>query len=141
MTMAQRKRRITAEDPERGSITLPLIILVVALILFMGLVVDGSGKVQAAERASQVAQSAARFATNSLTGEAIATGTVQLNRPAAVAAAQGQLAAAGLTGNVTATDNTVTVTTSVTYNTVFLGLIGIETLSGEGTGSARLIDG
>jgi len=126
---------------ERGNITLPLLILVVAFMLFIGLVVDGSGKLQASERANQVAQSAARAAASSLTGEAIATGTLQLNAFQAQNVAQNYLTSEGLTGTVTVTGDTVTVTSRAEYNTIFLGIIGISTLYGDGRASAALIDG
>ena len=131
----------TAHDSERGNLTLPLLILVVSFLLFVGLVVDGSGKIQASDHANQVAQSAARTAANSLTGAAIATGTLQIDAGAAQASAQGYITASGLRGNVTVVGNTVTVTVEEDYTTVFLNMIGINTLTGSGTASARLIDG
>jgi len=141
MTLTRPIVDTSAHNSERGNITLPLLILVVSFLLFVGLVVDGSGKIQASDHANQVAQSAARTAANSLTGDAIATGTLQLNAPAAQAAAQGYIAAAGLTGTVTVVANTVTVTVTEDYSTIFLNMIGINTLTGSGTASARLIDG
>lgn len=130
-----------SHDSERGNITLPLLILVVSFLLFVGLVVDGSGKIQASDHANQVAQSAARTAANSLTGAAIATGTLQIDAGAAQASAQGYIAASGLRGTVNVVGNTVTVTVEEDYTTIFLNMIGINTLTGTGTASARLIDG
>jgi Flp pilus assembly protein TadG len=131
----------SSHDSERGNITLPLLILVVSFLLFVGIVVDGSGKIQASDHANQVAQSAARTAANSLTGAAIATGTLQIDAVAAQASAQGYIAASGLRGNVAVVGNTVTVTVEEDYATIFLNMIGINTLTGKGTASARLIDG
>lgn len=126
---------------ERGNITLPLLILVTAFLLMVGIVVDGSGKIQAGDRAGQVAQSAARAAANSLTGDIVATGTVRLDATRAQNVAQDYVAAAGLTGSTTVAGDTVTVTVTETYPTIFLGIIGIDSLTGTGSASARLIDG
>ncbi|HEV7948123.1 MAG TPA: pilus assembly protein TadG-related protein [Glaciihabitans sp.] len=126
---------------ERGNITLPLLILVVAFLLFVGIVVDGSGKIQAGDRANQIAQSAARVGANSLTGAAIATGSLQLDGAQAQASALSYLTAAGVNGTATVDGNTITVTVTEEYPTVFLSIIGINTLVGSGTASARLIDG
>ncbi|PPG77499.1 hypothetical protein C5D98_15055 [Rathayibacter rathayi] len=129
------------QDKERGNLTLALIILVVGLMLMIGLVVDGSGKIQAGERANQLASSAARVAANSLTGNVIATGSLQLDGVAAQNAAQAYLAAAGVKGTAYVINNTVTVTVTDDYDTVFLSIIGINTLTGTGTASAQLING
>lgn len=129
------------QDKERGNLTLALIILVVGLMLMIGLVVDGSGKIQAGERANQLASSAARIAANSLTGNVIATGSLQLDGVAAQNAAQTYLAAAGIEGTAYVVNNTVTVTVTDDYDTVFLSIIGINTLTGTGTASAQLING
>lgn len=129
-----------AQDKERGNLTLALIILVVGLMLMIGLVVDGSGKIQAGERANQLASSAARVAANSLTGNVIATGSLQLDGVAAQNAAQAYLAAAGVEGTAYVVNNTVTVTVTDDYDTVFLSIIGINTLTGTGTAAAQLIN-
>ncbi|WP_316309528.1 pilus assembly protein TadG-related protein [Clavibacter michiganensis] len=128
-------------DAERGNLTLALIILTVGIMLMIGLVVDGAGKIQAGERANQLASSAARVAANSLTGKAITTGSLELDGIAARNAAQNYLAAAGVNGTAFVVNNTVTVTVKDEYDTVFLSIIGIDTLTGQGTASARLING
>lgn len=129
------------QDKERGNLTLALIILVVGVMLMIGLVVDGAGKIQAGERANQLASSAARVAANSLTGNVIATGSLQLDGIAAQNAALTYLAAAGVDGTAFVVNNTVTVTATDDYDTVFLSIVGINTLTGRGTASAQLING
>ena len=131
----------TTQDKERGNLTLALIILVVGIMLMIGLVVDGAGKIQAGERANQLASSAARVAANSLTGNVITTGSLQLDGVAAQNAALNYLAAAGVDGTAFVVDNTVTVTVTDDYDTVFLSILGINTLTGQGTASAQLING
>ena len=59
--------------------------------------------------------------------------------PIAISSAQNYLMAAGVTGEATATPNTVTVSTTVAYQTKFLSLIGINSLEGHGTGAAQLL--
>ncbi|WP_448812099.1 pilus assembly protein TadG-related protein [Agromyces bauzanensis] len=135
-----RKLRELTPD-ETGNVTLPLIVLVVAFMLFIGLVVDGSGKIQAGDQANQIASAAARAAANSLTGEAVLIGGVGLDGVKAQNTAQSVINAAGVNGTASVSGNTVTVTVSVDYSTIFLNMIGINTLTGQGTASARLIDG
>jgi len=132
---------IPQDDRERGNVTLALIILIVGVLLMVGLVVDGSGKIQAGDRANQLASSAARVAANSLTGNVIANGSLQLDGIAAQNAALNYLAAAGVEGTAFVVDNTVTVTVTDHYDTIFLSIVGIDRLTGQGTASAQLING
>mgnify|MGYP002683303277 FL=1 len=50
------------KDAERGSITLWAVIITSAVLVVMGLVVDGAGQMRATQRADQVAREAARAA-------------------------------------------------------------------------------
>jgi Flp pilus assembly protein TadG len=137
--MIKRLRNLHAD--ETGNVTLPLIVLVVAFMLFIGLVVDGSGKIQAGDQANQIASAAARAAANSLSGDAVNSGGIGLDATKAQNTALGVLAASGVNGTANVTGNTVNVHVTIDYSTVFLNMIGINTLTGQGTASARLIDG
>ena len=55
-----RARSGRASDRERGSITLMLLVLFVALIALAGVVIDGGAKLNQAENANAIAQEAAR---------------------------------------------------------------------------------
>ncbi len=136
MTWRQRWRR----DPERGDSAVFVLLIAPVVIILVGLVVDGAGKIQAQEQATVVAQSAARAGVNAGVPADLPPGREITLAPAqAQAAAQAYLGAAGLEGTAVADTQTVTVATSKTYTTKFLSLIGINTLQGYGTGSAQLL--
>jgi Flp pilus assembly protein TadG len=133
------RRRLAALRGERGSASISFLLVSVTLIVVVGLVVDGAGKIQANERADLVAASAARTATNSIGGDTVRVGALTLDPVKAVAAGEAYLAAAGMAGTVSVTGEVVTVTATTSYSTRFLSLIGIVELPGTGEASARLI--
>ena len=129
-------------DGERGAISVFLAVLVPGLLLIIGLAVDGGAKVAATQRANAIADEAARAGGQALDISAALTGQVQVNPAAAVAAAQDYLDRNDVQGAVTVVDgDTLQVTTTITQPTTFLGLIGISTLTVEGSGTAYLITG
>jgi Flp pilus assembly protein TadG len=127
---------------EHGSVTLFLAIAAVGLMAMAGLVVDGGGKVRAAQRADRLAAEAARAAgqaidlTAALRGEAI-----HVDRRAALAAADDYLQATGADGeaSVSRDGRAIVVTTRATAPTVFLGLLGIPALEVSGRAEAVLV--
>ena len=132
------------EDCERGSISLFLVVVVLALFVVFGLVVDGGARLDAQRRATDQAEQAARAAAQAINPTSLrASDTVTLDPTAARAAAARYLSGVGnvtLTGvHVTAT--TVTVTVSTTATPVVLSLIGLHTLTVTGTGTAQLLRG
>lgn len=135
-------RRVIAKlrgQGERGSAASAMLVIVPTLIVVIGLVVDGAGKIQANERADQVAASAARAATNAISGDTVMIGSLSLNATKAQQTAQDYIAAAGMTGTVTVAGQVVSVEVKTTYTTRFISLIGIGTLPGTGEASAQLI--
>lgn len=110
----------------------------VALIFIAGIVVDGQGKTQTFQQALTVAQSAARAGTNAATGTSVNGDAFDLSIPAAVAAAENYITAAGATGTVTVNGNEVFVTVDMAYTPRILWMIGA--LPVQATGSAALID-
>ncbi len=76
-------------DDERGSITPFFVVFVPALVLIVGLVVDGAGKVQANQQAYSTADGAARAAANAVSGQAIIDGTTAIDSNRARNAADG----------------------------------------------------
>jgi len=108
---------------DEGRIALLVIVLAVAVLAMIGLSVDGGGKVRALERAHNLASEAARVAGQAIYApQAIEGGDKVVDPAAAVTAAQNYLTAAGVTGIVTVAPDRkhVTVTVTITYNTVFL---------------------
>jgi len=137
---AARRRTIRRHD-ERGSITVWMALSSFAMIFLVGLAVDLGGQVHTHERAHDVAAQAARAGGEEVAGSAAVQGHDLVVSPAAArAAAQRYLDAAGVTGTVTITGgDTLTVRVNDTYDSQFLGLIGINHLEVTGTATARLI--
>jgi Flp pilus assembly protein TadG len=138
-------RRATA-DSERGSFSLMLVILTIPLLALAGLVVDGGAKLNEAGNANSVAQEAARAGAGIVNqANAYATGNFTVDQNQAIAAAQAYLASVagqGFTGTVTpvGTDS-IRVAVSVTQPTRILSLIGIDTISSNGSATASLVTG
>ena len=140
--MTRRGLRHTRRPDDEGRIALLVIVLTVAVLAMIGLSVDGGGKIRALERADNLASEAARAAGQAIYApEAIEGGDKVVDPAAAVAAAQNYLAAAGVTGTVAvaADRKHVTVTVTIVYNTLFLGLIGIDTLTATRHATAVLL--
>ncbi|WP_409328910.1 pilus assembly protein TadG-related protein [Trujillonella humicola] len=136
MTLQRRRQQA---DAERGAISIFLVVLVPGLLLIIGLAVDGGAKVAATQRANAIADEAARAGGQALDVSAALAGQIQLDPAAAVAAAQDYLDRNDVQGAVTIVDgDTLQVTTTISEPTTFLGLIGISTLTVEGTGTADL---
>ncbi|MFB9923942.1 pilus assembly protein TadG-related protein [Amycolatopsis halotolerans] len=125
---------------ERGSISVLVLGLSLALIIAIGLAVDGSRKALAASRATAVAEEAARAGGQALDPHALADGrTAHVAPEEAVAAAKRYLAAVGMSGTVQVQANRVAVDTTDSVHTVFLGVVGISALTVHGNGAADLI--
>ena len=136
------QRRRQQPDAERGAIGVFLVVLVPGLLLIIGLAVDGGAKVAATQRANAIADEAARAGGQALDVSVALTGQVRVDPAAAVAAAQEYLTRNDVPGAVTVVDgDTLRVTTTISRPTTFLGLIGISTLTVEGSGTADLITG
>lgn len=121
---------------ERGAVyTVFVAILAPALIVGVGAVVDGGGKIEAARRADSAAYTAVRVG-----GEAAASKVADGKSPGSVAAsaARSYLAQAGVSGSAQVKGRTLTVQTTTTYKTLFLGIIGIDQLTAHGESSAAV---
>lgn len=137
MTHRHPLRRLLADD--RGSVSLWMLGITVVVILLAGLVVDVGGQVQAQQRAHAVAAQAARVAGQQLQGPALVRGdAAAVDVARGVAAAQDYLAGSDVAGSVAITGgNVITVTTSTTHPTQFLGVIGISQLDATGHAEAQ----
>lgn len=125
-----------------GSVSMLAIVMTFAVIVMVGLAVDGGGKVRALERADDIASEAARAAGQAInTTQAIQGGAKTIDPAAAVAAAQSYLTAAGVSGTLNVADDRthVTVTVTIVYHTVFLALIGIDTFTCTRSATATLV--
>lgn len=130
----------TCRRDERGSISVWFAAASFAMVILVGLVVDVGGKVQAQQHARAAAAQAARAGAQELDASSVKGQGLAIDVNAARAAATAYLQAAGVEGTVAVTDATVlTVRTTDTYKTKFLGIIGLDNMAVTGEGSARLI--
>ena len=137
MTPSRRRGRLRGE---RGSLSVLMAVLVPGLLLIIGLAVDGGAKVQATQRANALADEAARAGGQAIDRSAALAGEVRVDSAAAVAAAHAYLDRNDVRGTVTVIDaDTLSVTTTITEPTIFLGLIGITTMTVDGSGTADLV--
>ncbi|MBN1171056.1 MAG: hypothetical protein JXA67_02680 [Micromonosporaceae bacterium] len=137
--ISQQHRRTPRDE---GRVALLVIVLAVAVLAMIGLSVDGGGKIRALQRADHLASEAARAAGQAIDGpQAIQGGDKIVDPVAAVAAAQNYLAAAGVTGTVSVSPDRqhIIVTVTIVYPTVFLGLVGIETLTATRQATAAVV--
>lgn len=124
--------------------TLFLVITVVGLLAMVGLCVDGAAKIRNVQRADTLAAEAGRAG-----GQAIDVPASIVGKPpvvdarAAVAAAQAYLARNGVAGSVAVIDGGRVLEVEVTSSsrTVFLGLIGIDTMTVHGHATVTLVRG
>ena len=132
---------MTPRPDERGSVSLWLITASFAAIFLVGLAVDLGGQVHAQQRAHDLAAQAARAGGQEIEAAPAIAGTrLTVDVSAARSAAEGFLRAAGTTGAVTVSGGDIlTVRVTDTYQTRFLGVIGINRLQVTGEASARLV--
>lgn len=126
-----------ARDERGQSISLFVLVIMGALIMTAGLVIDGGQKVAATSRAESAAAGASRAAGN-------AAATQQLGgadpASAAVIAAKAYLAGQpGVTGTVSISNGIIVVTTTADEPTILLSTIGIASVSGEGSARANIV--
>ena len=138
---ASRTRRFASDE---GSVTLFFCIAVVGLMVMVGLVVDGGAKIRALQRADRLAAEAGRAGGQTIdVSAAIAGDAPTLNAQAAVYATQAYLRANGVSGTVSVTDagRALVVDVTTITETVFLGLIGVNTLTVPGSAKVVLVRG
>jgi hypothetical protein len=131
-------------DSERGSLSLMLVILFVALAALAGIVVDGGAKLTADENAVALAQEAARAgATTVDQSAAYSSGSFVVSQQQALAAARGYLIGAGYDRYSVAPDGSraIRVSVTITEPTRFLALIGVDSFTCTGTATASLVTG
>lgn len=121
---------------DSGHISVFTVVITAALLIVAGLVLDAGLALSAKTRALDVAQSAARAGAQQIDLAAYRTGTLRLNQNAAAAAARGWLATAGMTGEVTVTGTSVSVTAHTSRRTQLLTLIGVRSLDVSASATA-----
>ncbi len=131
-----------AAADEAGSVSLFLVVAVLALFAVFGLVVDGGRRLDGQRRVTDTAEQAARAAAQAVDPTALRTGTGLRLDPAAArrAAATYLTTAPGMTLTGLVIDQTgVTVTVTTVVQPQVLSVAGIGTLTVTGTGHAQLL--
>jgi hypothetical protein len=130
--------------PDRGSITLLMIVFFITLLTAAGLVVDGGAKLRAAREANAIAEEAARAGAGQIDRSRAYTtgGRFVIDRSAAVAASRAYLTSSGNTGTVTvAGAQKIRVTVTITKPTILLSAIGIRQIHVTKSATADLVQG
>lgn len=128
----------SGEEGEEGRVTAFVVIAVAGLLLVAGLVLDGGNALAARTRAIGIAEEAARAGCQQLDLAAYRAGApLRLDPGAADRAARTYLAAAGATGTVTVTVDSVEVSATLRSQPQLLDVIGVGTFEVTGTGAAR----
>jgi Flp pilus assembly protein TadG len=125
---------------DTGTMTILFAVVFAALLVMLGVVVDGGRVLDQRSHAHDVAAQAARAGAQRLAVSGfVADGNLHLDPGPAVTAAQSVLAAAGLHGHVDVTGTTVTVTVTDTVPLSWLRLVGLtaKTVSATATADAR----
>lgn len=123
---------------ERGqSVSVFVTVVFAALIMTAGLVIDGGQKIAAASRAETAAAGAARAAAN-----AGVTQTLAGNSPADASLRAARAFLAGqpdVSGSASVSNGVVTIRTRAEEPTIFLSLIGINSVSATGSAEANAV--
>lgn len=140
-----------AQDPEEGSWVsmLAVIMLVFAVLVIAGYAVDGSAQTRALLYADTIAGQSARYGAQTLEPDSLADGQAALDPEQAAAEAEAYLTGYDselfhVTGRCHAEDVTVVCDTTVTYDTILLGIININKITVHGHATAegtRALDG
>ncbi|MFF1917056.1 TadE/TadG family type IV pilus assembly protein [Streptomyces sp. NPDC058239] len=129
---------------DRGGVTVFVAVCVIALIGIIGVAVDGGGKMRATERADYIAGEAARAGGQAIDPAQAVTGKgIVVDPQDASTAAQAYLSSVGATGTVSVSANgkALAVTVTGSYDTKFLPVAGIGSLSVTGHDKATLLHG
>jgi len=128
------------QQRDAGTVTAFVLVLSLAAIAFAGLVLDAGLAVATKVQATSDAQSAARAGARELDVAALrTTGVIRLDPALAHTAALNWLAAAGTSGSVAVTPDTVTVTTHTAQRTQLLQLLGVSSIPISATATARAV--
>lgn len=123
-----------------GSVTAWFATVSFALVVIVGLVLDGGAQLHAQERAYSIAAQAARTGGQQLdTGAVLAGEGFVVDPGQATAAAQQYLAGVGVDGTAWVDGDRVHVTVSDSYTPVLLGMLGLGPFPVDATASARMI--
>lgn len=140
--MTRKPRRRAQRRGERGQVIAFLVVMTAGFIAIAGLVDDGGRALSGHVRALDEAQAAARAGAQQINLTRLRDGgSVGLDAPAAVEAADQYLATVGDAGVVTISGNSVHVTVAVNVPTQILGAFGVTNLTVSAQGDATAEEG
>lgn len=139
MRRIRRSPSMRDDCDDRGSATVWMIGVTVAAFVMVGLVLDGGIMLRARSDAFSIAASAARAGAQQLDPAAAVEGNTVLDPVAAQQAALDYLAAQGVTGTVTVTADTVTVSVTTTARLQMLQIVGGDTVTFDATATAQAV--
>ncbi|MGH9080721.1 MAG: pilus assembly protein TadG-related protein [Acidimicrobiales bacterium] len=119
-----------------GSVTAFVALLLVAMFVLMGLVLDGGSAINAQQAALDEAEQAARAGAGALSVDALRAGSLQIDQQAAVKTAEAFTVAAGHPGTATVSGGAVNVEIHYRIATDILGIVGITSLPVSASASA-----
>jgi Flp pilus assembly protein TadG len=111
-------------------------LLVVAMLVLMGLVIDGGSAISAQQSAFDEAQQAARAGAGALSVDALRAGSLQIDQQAAVTTAEAFTVAAGHPGTATVSGGAVRVEIHYRIATDILSIVGITSMPVSASASA-----
>lgn len=129
---------------DRGALSLMLVVLVGALVLLAGFVVDGGAQLAADENAQALAQEAARAGATSVDpSTAYRNGAFVVDPELAASAASSYLTDAGYSDYkvFVVSGSEIRVRVTVSEPTKFLSVIGINNITSTGWATASLVTG
>jgi hypothetical protein len=124
-------------DHDGGQITAFVVVMMAALILLAGLVLDGGLTLAARERALGEAEQAARAGAQAVNLAVYrADGKLTLTPAQAVADGRAYLASIGATGTISVAGDTVTAAVTITQSMQILDVAGLRAITVHATATA-----
>lgn len=132
---------MTVKFDDRGSVSVWVVLMVMALTLVVGISVDLSGQINAKRLAEEVASAAARAGAQEVDQSTYFTsGRAEVNAAQAKAAAMKYVRQSGMTGSARIESGTdLVVDTTAVYRPIFLSAAGINSLTVTGSARAHVV--
>lgn len=132
---------MTVKCDDRGSVSVWVVLMVMALTLVVGISVDLSGQINAKRLAEEVASAAARAGAQEVDQSTYFTsGRAEVNAAQAKAAAMKYVRQSGMTGSARIESGTdLVVDTTAVYRPIFLSAAGINSLTVTGSARAHVV--
>ncbi len=141
------KARVRNDPGDRGSLSVMVAIMLTAIILLVGLTIDGGGKMRADAKADDYAQEAARAAgqaidpTRAIPGDAIVVPELAAKEAARKYLAATPVPQESIDVQVVDGGRTIQVRLTLEYKTVVAAFFGADTISVKGYARAGLVHG